>query len=156
MKAEYINPFVDSICNVFETMLDTKLTRKQLRASTDGFERVGETVTSVIGISGEASGVVALVFPRNIALVMASRFLGAKLDDFTPDVTDALAELANMVGGSAKSKFNIDPPPELSLPTVIEGKDYKMRYPTKSAWIEVPFSSDAGDFVMEISFSTAK
>ena len=156
MKAEYINPFVESICNVFQTMLDTKLTRKQLRASADGFERHGETVTSVIGISGEASGVVALVFPRNAALILASRFLGAELSEFTDDVTDALAELANMVGGSAKSKFNFDPPPELSLPTVIEGKDYKMRYPTKSAWIEVPFSFDAGDFMMEISFSTGK
>ncbi len=153
MKAEYINPFVDAICQVSEMMLKTKLQRKQLRASVDGFERSGETLTSIIGISGEASGVIALVFPRATALELASRFLATKITEVNGEVTDALAELANMVGGSAKSKFNLDPPPQLSLPTVIEGRDYKMRYPTKSAWIEVPFGSDAGDFVMEISFS---
>ena len=134
-------------------MLGTTLQRKQLRASTDGFERRGHTLTSIIGISGEASGVIALCFPRDTALKFAGRFLSAEMNGVNDEVTDALAEVANMVGGSAKSKFNLDPPPELSLPTVIEGQDYKMRYPTKSAWIEVPFTSDAGDFVMEISFS---
>ncbi len=153
MKAEYINPFVESICNIFETMLNTPLQRRQLRASTDGFERQGETLTSIIGISGDASGVVALCFPRDTALELARRFLSSDVNEVNGEVTDALSELVNMVGGSAKAKFNIDPPPNLSMPTVIEGRDYKMRYPTKSAWIEVPFSSDAGDFVMDISFS---
>jgi hypothetical protein len=58
-----------------------------------------------------------------------------------------------MVGGGAKSRFEIEPPPQLSLPTVIEGHSYKMCYPTKSVWFEVPFDSDAGEFLMEISFS---
>ena len=155
MKVEYINPFVESICNVFETMLDTALQRKQLRASNQEFTRQGETLTSVIGISGEASGVVALVFPRSTALTLAGRFLSAEIAELNGEVIDALAELANMVAGSAKAKFNLDPPPQLSLPTVIEGRDYKICYPTKSTWIEVPFSSDAGDFVMQISFSAA-
>jgi len=153
LKAEYINPFVEAICAVSEMMLGTTLQRKQLRASSDGFKRAGETLTSIIGISGEASGVIALCFPKPTALQFAGRFLSMDIVEVTAEVTDALAELANMVGGSAKSKFNLNPPPELSLPTVIEGQDYKMRYPTKSAWIEVPFTSDAGDFVMEISFS---
>jgi chemotaxis protein CheX len=152
VKAEYINAFVESIGNVFEMMLSTPLQRRQLRASTTGFERVGETLTSVIGISGKASGVVALVFPNKTAMELAKRFLGCEVNDENGAVTDALAELVNMVGGSAKAKFNLDPPPELSLPTVIAGHDYKMRYPTKSAWFEVPFSSNAGDFVMELSF----
>lgn len=156
MKAEYINPFIESICHVFGTMLDTPLQRKQLRASSEGFERQDGALTSVIGISGEASGVVALVFPRSTALMLAGRFLSSELTEINGEVTDALAELANMVAGSAKAKFNLDPPPQLGLPTVIEGRDYQMRYPTKSAWIAVPFSSDAGDFVMHISFSTEK
>jgi chemotaxis protein CheX len=135
-------------------MLGTTLQRQQLRASSDGFDRPGETLTSIIGISGQATGVIALCFPRDTALKLAGRFLSTGITEVNGEVTDALAEVANMVGGSAKSKFELDPPPELSLPTVIEGRDYKMRYPTKSAWIEVPFASDAGDFVMEISFST--
>lgn len=152
MKAEYINPFVEALCSVSDMMLGTRLVRKPLRASADGFQRQGATVTSIIGISGEASGVIALCFPKETALKLASRFLSTEMHDVNDEVTDALAEVANMVGGSAKSKFNLNPPLELSLPTVIEGQNYKMRYPTKSVWIEVPFTSDAGDFVMEISF----
>lgn len=153
VKAEYINPFVESIGTVFEMMLGTKLQRQQIRASSAGFNRAGETLTSIIGISGEASGVVALVFPKVTAMELASRFLGTPAAELNGEATDALAELANMVGGSAKAKFEMDPPLELSLPTVVEGADYKMRYPTKSVWIEVPFGCDAGAFTMEISFS---
>jgi len=153
VKAEYINPFIESINNVFEMMLDMPLQRKQLRASTEGFKREGETLTSIIGISGKASGVVALVFPLKTANEIAGKFLGIEVAALNGEVTDALSELVNMVGGSAKAKFNLDPPPELSLPTVIEGCGYKMTFPTKSAWFEVPFACAAGDFVMELSFS---
>ena len=156
VKPEYINPFVESIAHVFQRMLQTTLRRKHLRASNDTFEQHGQTVTSVIGISGEASGVVALVFPRTTALELAGRFLSTDINEMNGEVTDALAELANMVAGSAKSQFNLGSPLELSLPTVIEGCDYKMYYPTKSAWIAVPFSSDVGDFDLQLSFSTER
>jgi len=153
MKPEYINPFVESISQIFDMMLHTRLQRQPLRAGPTRFSRNGQTLTSIIGISGEASGVIALCFPRQTALNLASRFLSTELKEVDGQVTDALAELANMVGGSAKAKFELDPPPQLSLPTVVEGCDYKMRYPTRSVWVEVPFTSDAGPFVMELTFS---
>jgi chemotaxis protein CheX len=154
MKAEYINPFIESAEDVFDKMLNVAIKREGARVGTGAVERLGETLTSVIGISGAAIGVVALSFPRDTALVLAGRFMGTEVDDVTPEVTDALSEVANMVGGSAKAKFELDPPPELSLPTVVQGTDYKVRFPTKSVWVEVPFSSPAGDFVMEVSFTT--
>ena len=152
MNVEYINPFVESVRSVFETMLDTSPQRQQLRLSTDGAARKEQALTSIIGISGAASGVVALRFPNATALELARRFLASDVTEVNEQVTDALAELANMVGGSAKAKFNIEPPPELSLPTVVEGDDYKMQYPTLSNWVEVPFTSNAGDFMMTVSF----
>lgn len=153
MKAEYINPFIQSIESVFKMMLETPIQRQQARATADGSIKPGEWLSSIIGISGVASGVVALSFPRNTALAIASKFLGSEFKDMCDEASDALAELANMVGGSAKSKFELDPPPELSLPTVIEGHDYKTKFPTKSVWVEVPFASPVGNFVMEVSFS---
>ncbi len=153
MKAEYINPFISSIESVFETMLDTPIKRLDVRAGSGAIERQGETLTSIIGISGNAHGVVALSFPLPTALKLAGKLAGSEFSDVNQEVTDALAEMANMVGGSAKSKFDLDPPPELSLPTVVDGCDYKMKYPTKSVWIEVPFNCDEGDFKMEVSFN---
>lgn len=154
MKAQYINPFIESVDGVFSTMLKMPVKRLQARATADGTIKRGDWLTSIIGISGVASGVVALSFPRSTALQVAGRFLSADIQQMTPEASDALAELANIVAGSAKSKFELDPPPELSLPTVIEGHDYKTKFPTKSVWVEVPFSCHAGEFVMEVSFST--
>jgi len=57
------------------------------------------------------------------------------------------------VAGSAKAKFNADPPLQLGLPTVVEGVTYRVKYPSKSIWLEVPFSSDAGDFSMEVTYN---
>lgn len=153
MKAEYINPFILSIEEVFRTMLQTSLQRKETRVGQGVISRNGETVSSVIGISGVATGVVALCFPRKTALGLAGRFLQADPADLNGEVADALAELANMVGGSAKSRFDFDPPPELSLPTVLEGDDYRVKFPTKSVWVEIEFDSPEGGFIMDVSFS---
>ncbi len=154
MKAEYINPFISSADSVFKTMVNLALRRLQARAGAGNVERKGETLTAVVGISGAATGVVALSFPREVGLKVAGRFLGTEVAEMSEAVTDALAELANMVAGGAKSKFELDPPPDLSMPTVVEGADYRMKYPTKSVWVEVPFTSEVGEFVMEVSFST--
>jgi len=135
-------------------MVGTELRREQLRASSAGFDREGETLTSIIGISGRASGIVALSFPRATGIEVTNRMLNCKLTEIGDEVTDALAELVNMIGGASKSKLDLDPPPELSLPSVVEGSNYRMRYPTKSCWIQIPFTCDAGPFVMEVTFST--
>ena len=153
MKAQYINPFIESIETVFDTMLSTSIQRLNARATKDGSVHEGDWLTSIIGISGQASGAVALSFPKATALQLAGTFLSTEIAEINDEVTDAIAELANMVGGSAKAKFDLEPPPELSLPTVVTGHDYKTKFPTKSVWIEVPFGSPVGEFLMEVSFS---
>ena len=81
-------------------------------------------------------------------------FLGVEVTDMSDEVIDAISELANMVAGAAKAKFNQDRPLELTLPTVVEGAEYRLRHPTKSVWLEVPFVSEAGPFSMEVTFSS--
>jgi chemotaxis protein CheX len=155
VNVEFINPFIESVHSVFKTMLDTEAERQQLRIGSEASDESPHVVTSLIGISGKASGVVALRFPRRTAIELARRFLTSDVTSVNEEVIDALAELANMVGGSAKAQFNIDPPPTLSLPIVVEGGNYKSRCPTQSVWVEVPFSSTAGEFSMEVSFHSS-
>lgn len=152
MDVAYINPFLESIDSVFQMMLSTQPKRAALKIGKGG----GETneVTSLVGISGEVSGVVVLRFPFPTALELASRMLGSPLKEMNSAVIDAVSELVNMVAGSAKAKFQCDPPLELGLPTVVEGSGYRLKYPTKSAWLEIPFDSDAGKFSMELTFGS--
>lgn len=151
VDVSYINPFIEAVDTVFSTMLNVKPRRNGLKVS-DG-RASGSVLTSLVGLSGQVSGVVALRFPPQTALKLAGRMLGTEMGDVSDEVTDAISELVNMVAGSAKARFNHDPPLELGLPTVVEGTGYKLKYPTKSVWLEVPFSSDAGDFTMEVTYN---
>lgn len=151
MDVSYINPFIEAVDTVFATMLSVKPKRNGLKVS-DG-QAKGPVVTSLVGLSGQVSGVVALRFPPTTALKLAGRMLGSEMSAMSEEVTDAVAELVNMVAGSAKAKFQHDPPLELGLPTVVEGTGYKLRYPSKSVWLEVPFSSDAGEFTLEVTYN---
>lgn len=151
MDVSYINPFIEAVDSVFTTMLNTQPKRVGVKVS-DGSAK-GTVVTSLVGLSGKVEGVVALRFPPETALGLASRMLGTEMAEINDEVTDAISEMVNMVAGSAKAKFDHDPPLELGLPTVVEGTGYKLKYPTKSVWLEVPFESDAGTFSMEVTYN---
>jgi chemotaxis protein CheX len=152
VDVSYINPFIEAVDSVFTTMLETKPARDGLKVSDGGGNEV--LVTALVGLTGKVSGVVALRFPPATALVLAGRMLGSEQTEINEEVTDAISEMANMVAGSAKARFNHDPPLQLGLPTVVEGAGYKLRYPSKSAWLQVPFNSDAGRFTMEVTYNS--
>ena len=151
MDVKYINPFIEAVDSVFRTMLSVEPKRKQIRVSAT--QSSGQLLTSLVGISGQVSGVVALRFPPTTALRLAGRMLDAEPTEVNEEVIDAISELANMVAGSAKAKFNHDPPLQLGMPTVVEGSGYRLKYPSGSIWLEVPFSSEAGDFSMEVTYN---
>jgi chemotaxis protein CheX len=151
VDVSYINPFIEAVDSVFTTMLQVRPTRSGLKVSGEPDQR--SVLTSIVGLSGEVSGVVALRFPPDTALQLAGRMLGSEMREINEEVIDAISELVNMVAGSAKAKLQLDPPLRLGLPTVVEGTRYKLRYPSKSVWLEVPFSSEAGDFSMEVTYN---
>lgn len=150
MDIKYINPFVESVDSVFQMMLN--VTPERLKLKIGNGNGVGAEVTSLIGISGDVQGVVVLRFPSDTALDIAGRMLGQEVGVIDAEVVDAVSEIVNMVAGSAKAKFDTDPPLELGLPTVVQGSNYKVKYPSGTAWLEVPFESDAGRFTLELTF----
>ncbi len=154
VDVRYINPFVESVDSVFQTMLSLKPIRSPVKIS-DGGGGTGEVLTSLVGITGHVHGVVVLRFPKATAGQLAGRMLGTELTDTSPEVIDAISELVNMVAGAAKAKLSCDPPLQLGLPTVVQGTGYRVKYPSKSIWLEIPFSSEAGNFSMELTFSSS-
>lgn len=151
MKVEYINPFIESVYDLFGTMLSAKVKRGDIGVgSGEGNPR---DLMAMIGLSGPARGMVALAFPVDTALTMVNRLLGTETRVVDDSVSDAMAELVNIVAGGAKAKFPIDGPPiDLSLPTVVRGNSYNIDYPTGSVWLEVPFESELGGFLLRVTF----
>lgn len=153
MKVEYINPFIESTYELFSTMLSATAKRGDvgLAGESAGSPR---DLMGLIGLSGPARGMVALAFPIDTALNMVNRLLDTDLKVVDDTVSDAIAEMVNIVAGGAKAKINVDgaAPIDLSLPTVVRGNNYDVDYPTSSVWLEVPFTSDLGVFSLRVTF----
>ncbi|MCJ7617892.1 MAG: FapA family protein [Desulfobacterales bacterium] len=157
MKAEYINLFIESVQNLFLSMLGCKANPGKAGLA-DGVGNPGDIITALIGLSGPVRGNVALTFPVETVLAIVNRMLGSKTLVVNDIVADGVAELVNMVAGGAKKKLSSadGPPVDLGLPTVLSGNGYVVQYPSKSIWFEVPFTSDLGTFTLQVTFELQK
>lgn len=155
MQVEYINPFIESVCSVFSTMLNSEAKRRDVGVTGNG--RQPQEMTALVGLSGAARGTVALSLPTNTALAMVNRLLGTDTRLSDENVSDGVAELVNMIAGGAKVKLSGDGKPiDLSLPTVIRGDGYAVDYPSGVKWLDVPFTSDLGSFSLRVTFEKQK
>ncbi len=155
MKVEYINPFIESTYELFTTMLSAEAKRGDVGLAGEANPR---DIMALIGLSGKARGMVALSFPVATALNMVNRLLGTEIRLVDDTVSDAIAEMVNIVAGGAKAKLNLGggAPLDLSLPTVVRGNSYNVDYPSGSVWLEVPFDSDLGSFRLRVTFELTK
>lgn len=157
MDVEYINPFIESVNQVFSTMLETEVSRGDVRVSrTQEFSPI--ELTALIGMSGEVRGTVALAFSSRVAVACVCKMLDTEIRYVDATVVDGISELVNMIAGSAKAKLVSDdrPPVQLSLPTVVRGRDYVLAHPRNTVWLTVPFTSALGSFILRIALSNSR
>lgn len=153
MDVRYINAFVKSIRNTFETMCALSVTtgKPELKTGIDPYS----DVTGVIGFSGDAAGSVVLHFRFEAASRIASRFAGVEITPQHPDFADAVGELANMVAGGAKAHFeglNIS----ISLPSVIVGEKHNVSASKSAPRLIVPCTTEVGVFHVEVGMVLKK
>jgi chemotaxis protein CheX len=151
MNVAYINPFIESVSELFTTMLGCEAERGRV-----GLVKPGQSsgdLTAVIGLSGPVRGTVALSFPDTTALAMVGRMTGLPEAELADSLGDGLAELVNIVAGGAKAKLNSGSGAvtDLSLPTVVRGQSYTVEGLTQSTWLDVPFASELGAFTLRVT-----
>jgi chemotaxis protein CheX len=150
MLAEHFNPFISATIEVFRTMLGCELTRGPLglkRNNSPAFE-----VSGMIGISGGMHGMVVVSLSRETAISATEKMLGERPDSLNGDVTDAVGEIANMIAGAAKTKFE-GSALSIGLPTVVCGKNHLVTFPSQSTPMSLPFDSDLGAISVEIGLA---
>ena len=110
-----------------------------------GWRPSGDRLTSFVHLTGDWNGVVLLDCTPDQACQFAGRILAMDppeaVDD---DVRDVLGELANMIGGNLKCGMATGV--RLSMPTVMEGRDYDMRICGSQVLDRVALTCEAGDF----------
>ncbi len=86
----------------------------------------GDRLTATINLTGDWPGMLALECGREQASAFAARFLSMEKPETVDDVVrDVLGELSNMIGGNLKCVLAGGL--KLSMPTVVDGADHRLR-----------------------------
>lgn len=152
MNVEFINPFLSSLINVLSTMAQTQLKPGKPCIKTD--EIACGDVSGLIGMVGpQTRGSFSITFDEELALTIMERMLGERPDAIDEEVTDMVGEITNMVTGGAKNLlgekgFDFD----MATPIVVSGKGHTITHKSQGKKIIMPFSCDAGNANIEVSF----
>jgi chemotaxis protein CheX len=147
MKAEHINPFLKSTIETFKTMVGLTVTPGKLYLRK---EPNTADISGVIGLSGDIRGAVVMAYPLATALKLSSKFLGEKIEELNAGVADCIGELANIITGFAKKDLQ-SLHLSISLPSIIRGPGHVVDMPKDAPIMCIPFDSEIGNFVMEVS-----
>ncbi len=148
MDQTYIIPFVTSVQNVFEMMLQLPVTTVQPKLKTPG--RPSHDVSGIIAMSGDVEGTICLSFPTATAERLVCLFTGMELASDHEDFADAIGELVNMVSGNAKAQFE-GKHVTISCPSVVIGPEHQVYGRKDVICIQIPCETDAGEFTVEVS-----
>lgn len=152
MKADNINPFIESVAETFENMLECSVETAGPVLSEDS--EGSPDIIGVIGLSGTAQGIVALKLPVKTALTVIGKMIGVEIRGIDSSIIDGVGELVNIIAGNAKAKFK-GHAISLSLPTVVRGSIYKLTNLSNTVWLTVPFKSALGNFSLSVCFKQA-
>ncbi len=126
--------------SVFITMLDLTVSANQMTHRPDM-----SRLTSFVQMTGDWNGVVLLECSPRQACLFAGRILSMEPPDIVDDgVCDALGELANVIGGNLKCGMSTGV--RLSMPTVLDGRDYDVRMDKSEVRERIAFECSDGYF----------
>lgn len=148
--AKLVRPFMDAVNSVLTTMamIQVKPGKPFIKNDTTAH---GD-VTGVIGLSGDRSGTVSLTFTKDCVLAVVSSMLGETITELNTDIRDAVGEMTNMISGSARQGLQKNGMTiEAGIPTVIVGNDHSISHLSKDPILAIPFSTDHGNFTLEVS-----
>lgn len=148
MKVKYINPFLKASLNLFTDYLGIGAKGGKPFLLPDPHDLY--EVSGIIGLAGETVGAVVLSFSRETAIAMISKLEGKPYKALGKEVIDGVGELINIIAGNAKQdllEFRI----EISLPGVITGNTYRIHWPEGIPVVCIPFTSELGDFTVNVS-----
>lgn len=140
---------VETVVQIVESIFTSMLDVEVFVVDRAGAVSASQRYTSSVYLEGDWNGAVSFECGPNEACILAGRFLSSPpppaVDD---DVRDVLGELANMIGGNIKSAIGADI--RLSVPSVIEGRDYEIRVCGSDRADKISFEFSTGTFSVTV------
>jgi chemotaxis protein CheX len=151
MKAAYINPFINAVINLFQTMVGLSLNVGAPELKSDA--KPNHDICGVIDVTGEVQGRVVVSMPETMATVLASELLEEHIEQLDEDCIDAVGEIANMIAGNAKTDFP-GGGNAISVPQVVIGRG-NVTYPAATPVISIPCQTEQGALSIDVALKAS-
>lgn len=151
-----MNSFTEISDKLIESTIEifTGMVMMDVSVAGAAMQKIGplkQSITGMVGLAGTHKGVLAVHFPKQIALDVTSSFLGMDVAEINEDVQDAIGEIANMLGGNLKTILSDRGRDiQLSLPSTISGDEYAFSSQADAEQIILPFQAPSGIFFVEV------
>jgi CheY-specific phosphatase CheX len=104
-----------------------------------------EVVIAIISLVGQVEWSVFIGLPRATASALAAKFAGFEIPFESPDMGDAVGELANIIAGDVKARLDSrGVKADISLPTVIRAQDIHVLVQRNAHTMRNCFQSEVG------------
>ena len=155
---QYIQPFINVCETVFYEFCQTEIKSGRVFFVSKNEYEANWDISGIIGLSGEASGAVAISLKDLAAFRITKILTGVDHSSFDPDVTDAVGEIINIIAGNVKKYFEEELRIKISLPTIVKGKAHSIVWPSeKTRIICIPFAIfDDQEICLSIAVDTTK
>ena len=138
---QYIQPFIKVCETVFQEFCQTNVTAGRVFFVSKDEQETSWDISGIIGLSGEASGAVAICLKDITAYGVTKTLTGNDYTSIDSDVTDAVGEIINIIAGNVKRDFEEELRIKISLPTIVHGKGHTVVWPSdKTRIICIPFT----------------
>lgn len=153
MRAEHVNPFIHATISVLTKM--AMLTAKPDKPYLKKDDRAYGDVSSIVGLTGVPTGSFSLSFEKQCVFKLVSNMFGEEINELSHITADAVGELANMISGQARQKLEtIGFLCDGAIPTIARGEHHELRHITEGPKIAIPFTTDSGNFTLEVCFES--
>ena len=155
---KYVQPFIKVCETVFHDFCQTEVKPGRVFfVAKDEYETSWD-ISGIIGLSGEASGAVAISLKEVTAIQVTKILTGEDHQSIDTDVTDAVGEIINIIAGNVKKNFEEELRIKISLPSIVKGEAHTIVWPSeKTRIICIPFSIfDNQEIVLSIAVDPTK
>ncbi|MCJ8278330.1 MAG: chemotaxis protein CheX [Bdellovibrionales bacterium] len=155
LQVDFIHPFVDSTREMLDVQAGVKAEAGKPYIKMDGNEF---DIIGVISLGSEVfEGSIILCFKKDVFLNICSSMMMEEFKEINEELEDAAGEMLNIIFGMAKAKLNNEKgyKIEKAIPTIIRGPGIRVKQ-TQGPKVILPFTSDAGNFHIEIELSESK
>jgi chemotaxis protein CheX len=153
MNAEFINPFITALLNVFSMMAQTELTPGKPQKKND--DVAGGDISGLIGMVGDnIQGSLSISFDEGLVFEVMHKMLGEKPTSMNADVKDMVGEITNMICGGAKNELSQKGYEfGMATPMVVSGKNHTVNHQVDGKKLMMPFIHKTGKLYLEMCFN---